>query len=181
MASERDKMEAGEWYSCLDDELEALRRVALDAVHAHNQLAPSDRRTLSAPLKALFASHGTNCLIEAPFHCSYGYNTHLGHGVFLNTGCIILDSAPVHIGDGTLIGPGVQIICADHHRDVALRRVGIEIAKPVSIGRDVWIGAGALIMPGVTIGDAAIIGAGSVVTRDVGTGATVVGIPGRAL
>ncbi|WP_147105681.1 sugar O-acetyltransferase [Tateyamaria sp. syn59] len=181
MGTEREKMEAGAWYSCLDDELEALRMVALNAVHAHNQLPPSERRTLSAPLRGLFADPGTNCLVEAPFHCSYGRNIHLGTEVFINSGCVILDSAPVRIGDGTLIGTGAQIICADHHRDPVQRRAGIEIAHPVTIGANVWIGAGALVMPGVTIEAEAIIGAGAVVTRDVAAGTTVVGVPAKPL
>ncbi|MBY5932380.1 sugar O-acetyltransferase [Tateyamaria omphalii] len=179
MVSERQKMEAGDWYSCLDDELEALRMVALNAVHAHNHLPPSERRALSAPLCGLFADPGTNCLVEVPFHCSYGRNIHLGTEVFINSGCVILDSAPVHIGHGTMIGTGVQILCADHHRDPAKRRAGIEIARPVTIGANVWIGAGAIVMPGVTIEAEAIVGAGAVVTRDVSQGATVVGIPAK--
>ncbi|KIC48615.1 sugar O-acetyltransferase [Tateyamaria sp. ANG-S1] len=181
MQSERQKMEAGDWYSCLDDELEAMRMVALDAVYAHNHLPPSERRTLSAPLRDLFAASGADCLVEAPFHCSYGCNTHLGSNVFINSGCVILDSAPVHIGDGTLIGTGAQLICADHHRDPVKRRAGIEIAHPVIIGADVWIGAGAMVMPGVTVGAEAIIGAGAVVTRDVPAGATVAGVPAKRL
>ncbi|WP_366523177.1 sugar O-acetyltransferase [uncultured Tateyamaria sp.] len=179
MQSERNKMEAGAWYSCLDDELEELRRVALDAVHAHNMLPPSQRRTLSAPLSKLFGAHGPNCLIEAQFHCSYGRNIHLGADVFINVGCVILDSAPVHIGDGTMIGPGAHILCADHHRDPVKRRAGIEIARPVRIGADVWIGAGALVLPGITVGPRAIIGAGSVVTKDVGADETVIGVAAR--
>ncbi|WP_366868539.1 sugar O-acetyltransferase [uncultured Tateyamaria sp.] len=180
MQSERHKMEAGMWYTCLDDELEDLRCIALDAVHTHNTLPPAQRRTLSAPLSALFGDHGPNCLIEAPFHCSYGRNIHLGVDVFINAGCVILDSAPVHIGDGTMIGPGAQILCADHHRDPVKRRAGIEIAHPVTIGADVWIGAGAIVLPGVTIGTRAIIGAGSVVTKDVGPDETVIGAAARA-
>ena len=181
MTSAQVKMASGAWYSCLDAEFEALRLTALEAVFAHNHLPPSERRTLSAPLKALFAAAGENCLIEAPFHCSYGINIHLGDAVFINSGCVILDSAPVHVGDGTLIGTGAQILCADHHRDPVKRRDGIERAAPVSIGSDVWIGAGAIVLPSVTIGDRAIVGAGSIVTNDVAAGARVVGDPGRAL
>ncbi len=180
MTSERAKMEAGEWHSCLDAELESLRVAALEAVHEHNHLPPSARRTLSAPLRALFASAGADCIIEAPFHCSYGINIHLEDNVYINAGCVILDSAQVHIGTGTMIGPGAQILCADHHRDPAQRRAGIERALPVRLGVDVWIGAGALVLPGVSIGDRAIVGAGSVVTRDVGADTTVVGNPARA-
>jgi len=181
MPTELEKMNAGEWYTCLDPALEALRVTALDAVHAHNHLPPNQRRTLSAPLAALFGSHGKNCLIEAPFHCSYGFNTHLGDDVFLNIGCVILDSAPVTIGSGTLCGPGVHIYCATHHTDVAKRRAGIENARPVQIGENVWLGGGVIILPGITIGDGAIVGAGSVVTRDVAAGMRVAGNPARPL
>lgn len=179
MPTEREKMEAGAWYSCLNAELETLRMAALDAVHAHNNLPPSERRTLSAPLQSLFARTGNTCLIEAPFHCSYGRNTHLGNEVFINSGCVILDSARVQIGDGTMIGTGAQILCADHHRDPAKRRAGIERAMPVTIGTDVWIGAGAIVMPGVTIEDRVIVGAGAVVTKNLAADTTVVGVPAR--
>lgn len=181
MCTEREKMQAGNWYSCLDNALEEWRMVALNAVHAHNHLPPTERRMLSAPLRDLFASAGQNCLIEVPFHCSYGRNIHLGDEVFINSGCVILDSAPVRIGDGTMIGPGAQILCADHHRDPVKRRAGIERAMPVTIGANVWIGAGAIITPGTTIHDRAIVGAGAVVTKDVDKGATVVGVPARPI
>ncbi|MEQ9571153.1 MAG: DapH/DapD/GlmU-related protein, partial [Nitratireductor sp.] len=99
--------------------------------------------------------------------------------VYFNTGCVILDTAPVTIGAGTMFGPSVHIYCADHHRDPVLRGQGLERALPVRIGSDVWVGGGAIILPGVTIGDGAIVGAGAVVTRDVATGATVAGNPAR--
>jgi len=175
--TEFEKMVAGDWYSCLDDQLERQRMTARRAVFAHNNLPPEDRQGLSAPLSGLFAQHGDECMIEAPFHCSYGFNIHLGDAVYLNAGCIILDSAPVRIGNGTMIGPGAQILCAEHHKDRDKRKAGIEIAKPVTLGADVWIGAGAVIMPGTTVGHAAIVGAGAVVIRDVAAGTTVVGVP----
>lgn len=177
--SERAKMEAGTWYTCLDDELEDLRSTAREAVHAHNHLPPTQRRGTDTPLAQLFATYGQDCLIEAPFHCSYGLNIHLGAGVYMNSGCVILDSAPVHIGDGTLCGPGVQIYCANHHKDPDKRRAGVEIALPVHIGANVWLGGGAIVLPGITIADGATVGAGSVVTRDVAAGVTVVGNPAR--
>ncbi len=179
--SERQKMEAGEWYSCLDGELGALRNSARAACFEHRTTSPRDLAAISPALAALFGTTGENALIEAPFHCAYGINIHLGRNVYINANCVILDTGPVSIGNGTMIGPAVQIYCADHHRDVELRRKGIERALPVTIGTDVWIGGGAIILPGVTIGDEAIVGAGTVVTKDVAPGTRVVGNPGRAL
>lgn len=180
-ANERDKMMAGEWYRCLDPELDALRVAARRAVHQHNMMAPAERCNMAPLLKALFASVAKDVFIEVPFHCSYGMNISLGARVYLNAGCTILDSASVTIGDGSMLGPGVHIYCAEHHKDVELRRAGLEIARPVTIGRDVWIGGAAIVLSGVTVGDGAIVGAGAVVTRDVAAGARVVGNPARAV
>ncbi|MEJ6391713.1 sugar O-acetyltransferase [Gymnodinialimonas sp. 2305UL16-5] len=179
MATERQKMAAGEWYTCLDPELERLRDAARAACHAHRTRVPDG--DLTPELAMLFATTGPNVMIEAPFHCAYGVNIHLGAQVYLNANCVILDTASVRIGDGTMLGPGVQMFCADHHRDPVLRREGLERALPIEIGADVWVGGGALILPGVQIGDGAIVGAGAVVTRDVAAGARVVGNPARAL
>ena len=126
-----------------------------------------------------FASVGEEALIRPPFFCDYGYNISLGPGAFLNFNCIILDVEPVFIGEGTAIGPAVQILAADHPRDPRLRRQKARFGRPVTIGANVWIGGGAIVLPGVTIGDDAIVGAGSIVTRDVPAGATVVGSPAR--
>ncbi|WP_291731045.1 sugar O-acetyltransferase [Leisingera sp. F5] len=177
--TERQKMRAGEWYCCRDSELGMLQHQARVAVHQHNTALPDPSAQLSPALAKLFAGHGANCLIEAPFHCAYGINITLGHNVYLNAGCTILDTAPVTIGDGTMLGPNVQIYCAQHHMDKALRAQGLEIARPVTLGTDVWIGGGAIILPGVTIGDGAIAGAGAVVTKDVAAGETVTGNPAR--
>lgn len=127
------------------------------------------------------AAVGERAVVRPPFHCDYGFNIRLGAGVELNFNCVILDVAQVAIGDGTQIGPGVQILTADHPRDAAERASGLEFGRPIHIGRNVWIGGGAIILPGVTIGDDAVIGAGSVVTRDVPAGCTVVGNPARVL
>jgi maltose O-acetyltransferase len=177
--SERTKMIAGEWYCSLTPELEALRVAAREAVYRHNTLPPGERGNIAPALKALFAEAPDSSFIEAPFHCSYGFNIVLGARVYLNAGCTILDNAPVRIGNGSMLGPGVQIYCADHHRDPDLRRTGLEIARPVAIGENVWIGGGAIILGGITIGSRAIVGAGAVVTRDVAAGMTVVGNPAR--
>lgn len=179
--SEREKMAAGAWYNCVDAELDALRMVAAEAVFEHRSLPPVERGDIAPRLRALLGSAGEGCRIEAPFHCAYGFNIHLGEGVFLNAGCTILDTAPVKIGAGTMFGPGVQVYCPEHHRDPALRRAGLEIGRPVTIGRNVWIGGSAIILGGIEIGDDAIVGAGSVVTKTVPAGATVVGNPARPI
>ncbi|WP_086993530.1 sugar O-acetyltransferase [Rhizobium sullae] len=175
---EREKMAAGEWYCCLDGELEALRQLARNAVHQHNTMLPDERGSIAPALAALLAKAPADAFIEAPFHCSYGVNITLGSRVYLNAGCAILDSGTVVIGDRSMLGPGVHIYCAEHHKDVALRKAGIEMARPVMIGEDVWIGGGAIIL-GVSVGDGAIVGAGAVVTKDVPAGATVTGNPAR--
>jgi maltose O-acetyltransferase len=180
-ATNKSKMAAGEWYICMDPELDALRARASIAVHQHNTLPPDERGLVAPLLKALMADCPDNAMIEASFHCPYGFNISLGADVYLNAGCTILDSAPVTIGAATMIGPQVQIYCADHHRDATLRTQGLERGRAVTIGEKVWIGGGAIILPGVTIGDEAIIGAGSVVTRNVAAGATVVGNPARVV
>jgi maltose O-acetyltransferase len=136
----------------------------------------SERREL---LLERLAAVGEGAVIRSPFHCDYGFNIRLGTGVFLNFNCVILDVVEVAIGDKTQIGPGVQILTADHPRDAARRASGLEFGRPVHIGRNVWIGGGTIILPGVTIGDDALIGAGSVVTRDVPAGATAFGNPAR--
>ncbi len=178
--SERDRMKAGDWYSCIDDELESLRGAARRALFEHNMMHPDARGDIAPALRALLGDAGTKARIEAPFHCAYGFNVLLGRNTFLNAGCTILDTAQVSIGDRTLLGPGVQIYCAEHHKDAAKRAAGLEIARPVTIGNDVWIGGSAIILGGVSIGDGAIVGAGAVVTRDVPAGATVVGNPAKA-
>ncbi|BCH26660.1 sugar O-acetyltransferase [Mesorhizobium sp. L-8-3] len=179
--SERAKMAAGEWYCCIDPELERMRERAYEAVHEHNSLPPGRRGNVGPALAGLFAAMGKDVRIEAPFHCAYGVNIELGDKVYMNAGCTILDTGRVRIGASTMFGPAVQIYCAEHHKDAGLRAAGLEIARPVTIGENVWIGGGAIVLPGITIGDGAIIGAGSVVTKDVPAGVTVVGNPARPL
>ncbi len=173
-------MASGDWYSCLGGEYEALRRAARRACHQHATMAP-DERGACAPALADLITMGRDCWIEAPFHCSYGIHLTLGDRVYLNAGCVVLDSAPVTIGSYSMLGPGVHIYCADHHRDAEKRREGIERALPVTIGADVWIGGGSIILPGVTIGNGAIVAAGAVVSRDVETGNRVAGVPARPI
>ncbi len=179
MASEKQKMLAGELYVATGEELaDDTRRIA-EWMDRYNASIAATQRHYTTLLREIMASVGEGAYIRPPFHCDYGYNISLGAGVFLNFNCVILDVVKVTIGDRTQIGPGVQILTADHPRDPAQRRAGLEFGRPVTIGADVWIGGGAIVLPGVTIGDGAIVGAGAVVTRDVTAGATVVGNPAR--
>ncbi len=178
--SERERMLAGELYRASDPEIQAdLAATAawLNRYNASSALPLSERRQL---LLERLGQVGEGTEVRPPFFCDYGFNIRLGAGVFLNFNCVILDVAEVTIGDGTLVGPAVQIYAADHPRDPAQRRAGLEAGRPVQIGRNVWIGGGAIILPGVRIGDDAVLGAGSVVTRDVPRGATVLGNPARS-
>ncbi|XDF37860.1 sugar O-acetyltransferase [Paracidovorax avenae] len=184
MATEKQKMLAGELYHAGDPELQADMAAARRWMARYNDMAAHarlDARGRHMLLVEGLGSVGEGTAVRPPFHCDYGFNIHLGSGVFLNFNCVILDVVEVCIGDGTQIGPGVQIYAADHPRDAATRATGLESGRPVHIGRDVWIGGGAILLPGVTVGDGAVIGAGSVVTRDVAAGATVGGNPARPL
>jgi len=174
-------MQAGEWYRCQAPELLAMQAAAREALHRHNTAAPAARRGIAPELSALFGDVGVNVTIEAPFHCAYGMNINLGANVYMNAGCTVLDTAPVHIGADTMLGPQVQIYCPEHHKDPELRLAGLERGRPVTLGRNVWVGGGAILLSGVEIGDGAIVGAGSVVTRDVAAGVTVVGNPARPM
>lgn len=180
MASEKQKMLAGELYVATGEELAADARRVAEWMDRYNASIAATQHDHAALLREMLAEVGEGAYIRPPFHCDYGYNISLGKGVFLNFNCIILDVVKVTIGDRTQIGPGVQILTADHPRDAAQRRAGLEFGRPVTIGADVWIGGGAIVLPGVTIGDGVIVGAGAVVTRDVPAGATVVGNPARA-
>jgi len=177
--SERQKMISGLPYDPGDPELQADQTAARHWMARYNAAlaaTPAERRDL---LRQRLGEVGEGAVIRPPFHCDYGYNIRLGRNVFLSFNCVVLDVCEVDIGDGTQVGPGVQILTADHPRDAAERAAGIEFGRPIVIGFNVWIGGGALILPGVTIGDDAIIGAGAVVTRDVPAGATAVGNPAR--
>ncbi|MGC5799906.1 sugar O-acetyltransferase [Sphingomonas sp. NFX23] len=179
--SEKAKMLAGELYTADDPELVADAAGAVAWMAGYNGMPPPTPEGQLALLTEGLGSVGRGATVRPPFYCDYGYNIHLAENVFLNFGCILLDVARIEIGAGTQIGPGVQILTADHPRDAVLRARRLEFGRPIRIGANVWIGGGALILPGVTIGDDAVVGAGSVITRNVASGQTVVGSPARAL
>jgi maltose O-acetyltransferase len=177
--SEKAKMLAGELYRPGAPEIQAdqaATKAWLVRYNAALGLPAAERRKL---LAERFAEIGEGAVVRPPFHCDYGFNIRLGAGVFLNYNCVILDVVEVVIGEGTQLGPAVHIYTADHPRDPAERRKGLEFGRSVRIGKHAWIGGGAIILPGITIGDDAIIGAGSIVTRDVPAGVTVTGNPAR--
>ena len=175
MTSERDKMLAGELYRPDDPELVEERRRCRELLDAFNAEPVPGR------LAALVGSAGRDCEVVAPLMCDYGWNISLGERAFVNAGAVILDCAPVTIGALALLGPNVQLLAADHPRDPELRRSGLESAAPVTVGENVWIGAGAILCPGVSVGDDSIIGAGAVVTRDVPAGVVAAGNPCRVI
>ena len=176
--TEKEKMLAGELYNATDPVLVADRLHSASLIHKYN-CTPHHPATHLIQLEELLASVGPRTVVRPPFYVDYGYNITLGADVFLNFNCVLLDVTPITIGDRTQIGPFTQIYAADHPRDHETRRAHLENGRPVHIGSNVWIGGGAIILPGVTIGDDAIIGAGAIVTRDVPAGATVVGNPAR--
>jgi len=181
MRTEKEKMVAGEPYDPLDPQLCAERRRARLLLKALNDTRDDQADERARLLRALVPYAGANLWIEPPFFCDYGTNISFGDKVFLNFNCVILDVAPVRIGSGTLLGPAVQIYAATHPLRAAERRSGRESGRPVEIGDEVWIGGGAIICPGVTIGRQAVIGAGSVVTKDIPDRAFAAGNPCRVL
>jgi maltose O-acetyltransferase len=180
MRTERQKMLAGELYDPFDPELVAARDQARSLCAALNASKESERDERRRILDDLFGSGGDTAWLQPPFYCDYGSNIHLGTRVFFNFNCTVLDVCEVRIGDYTLFGPGVQILTPLHPRDATLRREQ-EYGKPIEIGADVWVGGGALILAGVRIGSRSIIGAGSVVSRDIPDDVLAVGNPCRVI
>jgi maltose O-acetyltransferase len=180
MRSERQKMLAGELYNALDPELVTARNRARDLCQALNRSREEDVEERRRILKDLFAAGGDTVWMQPPFYCDYGANIELGERVFFNFNCVVLDVCTVRIGSFTLFGPAVQIYTPLHPLDAELRRRE-EYGKPIEIGADVWVGGGAIILPGVSIGARAVIGAGSVVTRDVPEATFAAGNPCRVI
>jgi maltose O-acetyltransferase len=180
MGSEREKMLAGELYDPMNADLVAARTRARDLCLALNATREAESEARRAILRELFARGGESVWMQPPFFCDYGSNIELGERVFFNYNCVVLDVCRVRIGDFTLFGPGAQILTPLHPLDPELRRRE-EFGKPVEIGSDVWVGGGALILPGVRIGSRSVIGAGSVVTRDVPEGVLAAGNPCRVI
>ena len=179
--TEREKMLSGALYRASDPELTAARHRAAEALMRYNATPPADTAGRAHVLRSLLGHVGEGVEVVAPFQVDYGTQVTLGDGVFLNFGCVILDTCAVAIGAGTLVAPGVHFYAATHPVDPAVRREGLEMGAPITVGENVWIGGRTVVLPGVTIGDDATVGAGSVVTRDVPAGVVAVGNPCRVV
>jgi maltose O-acetyltransferase len=178
--TDKQKMLAGELYQAFTPELLEERLCAKELCFEYNQTRPRDSQKRTEILRKLLGSiEGDDILIEAPFQCDYGYNIHVGRNFYANHGCTILDCSTVKIGDNCLMGPHVVISGASHPLDAQVRAAGDELAGPVTIGDNVWIGASATILMGVTIGDGVVVGAGAVVTRDIPDNCVCAGVPAR--
>jgi len=179
--TEKAKMLAGELYRSADPELVADIRRAQRLLVRYNATSEEEPDKRTALLRELLGSCGDGAVIKPVFACDYGYNIRLGRKVFINYHCVFLDCAPIEIGDDVQMGPAVQLYTAEHPLEPDLRRSGLEYARPIRIGDDVWIGGGAIILAGVTIGNGSVIGAGSVVVHDVPPATVVVGNPARVV
>src|SRR5580658_6326290 len=180
MQTEKEKMLAGELYDLLDPELVQGRDRARDLCQDLNATREKDQEARRRILVELFGKGGESVWMQPPFFCDYGSNILLGERVFFNFNCVVLDVCLVTIGNFSLFGPAVQIYTATHPMNAELRR-SQEFGKPIEIGSDVWVGGGAIICPGVKVGSKTIIGAGSVVTRDIPDGVFAAGNPCRVI
>ena len=179
--TERQKMLAGELYLASDPELVKLRDRARQITRAYNSTIETERDMRRTLLNRLLGQMPPKIEIEPPFRCDYGTNIFIGQNFYANFGVVMLDCAPIHIGENVMLAPNVQLYAAYHPLDAATRISGPELAASITIGDNVWIGGGAIILPGVTIGDNAVIGAGSVVTKDIPANVVAVGNPCRVI
>ncbi|GGT27328.1 maltose O-acetyltransferase [Streptomyces kurssanovii] len=181
MGENKDRMLAGEWYLPDDEELAAdtRRRAELCAAYNGNGGALPDERT--AILRELLGALGKDVRIRPPFHCDYGRYISIGDRTFINFNAVFLDAAPITVGADVQIGPNVQLLTPTHEMDTDRRRAGWEKAVPIVISDNVWLGGGVIVCPGVTIGENTVVGAGSVVTKDLPAGVLAVGNPARVV
>ncbi len=181
MKTEKEKSLAGELYNPLDNELLKERVQTRLLIKELNDTREDQTAERARILKELIPHAGANLCLEPPFYCDYGSNIIIGDNVYINFNCIVLDVAPVTIGSRSFFAPNVQVYTATHPLNHKERSSGVEYAKPISIGEDVWIGGSAVICPGVSIGDRTVIGAGSVVTKDIPSDVVAVGNPCKVI
>ncbi len=180
--AESEKLHTGELYFPNDPQIAAMQARLMDRLKEYNDLPRTQPQAREAMLRELFAQVGEGCYIESPFYSNFGgHHVHLGSYVYANFGLTLVDDTHIYIGDYTMIGPNVTIATAGHPIDPALRQKGMQYNMPVTIGKNCWLGAGVVVLPGVTIGDDTVVGAGSIVTRDLPAGVVAVGNPCRVL
>ena len=177
-----EKMHLTMLYDPADGDIVEEQTACLDRLYDFNHTRPTEQEKRQALMKEMFAEIGENCYIEPPFHANWGgKHVHFGKNIYANFNLTMVDDTHIYVGDFTMFAPNVTVATAGHPIDPALRERALQYNAPVHIGRNCWIGAGALIMPGVTIGDNTVIGAGSVVTHDIPAGVVAVGNPCRVM
>ena len=176
-----ESMQSGELYLPSDEVLLKEQRRLLDILYEFNATRPSELEKRTQLLRRLFAEIGEDCYIEPPLHANWGAHTHFGRNVYANFGLTLVDDGDIYVGDNVMFGPHVTLATAGHPVLPELREKGMQFNQPIRIGRNVWIGAGAIVLPGVTIGDGTVVGAGSVVTKDLPENVVAVGNPCRIL
>lgn len=180
--TEKEKRALGVLYNAnYDEEIISEINYCNDLCHEFNQIKPSDRQAQTEILKKIFGKMGECVTVNTPFWCDYGYNTTVGDYFFANHNCQILDGGKVTFGDHVFIAPNCTFTTAEHAIDATQRNEGLEVALPITVGNNVWFGAGVIVLAGVTIGDNVVIGAGSVVTKDIPSDVIAVGVPCRVL
>lgn len=178
----RDKLHTGELYLPNDDSIVEEQFQKLELLYDYNATRPLEQKKRQALLKEMFAEIGEGCYIEPPFHANFGgYHVHFGKNVYANFNLTMVDDTHIYVSDYTMFGPNVTVATAGHPILPKLREQAYQYNMPVHIGKNCWIGAGAIILPGITIGDNVVVGAGSVVTKDLPSNVVAVGNPCRVL
>ena len=180
--TEREKLHSGDIYDPADPQIAEEQRACQEKLYDFNMTRPGQLDLRTAMLKDMFAEIGEGCYIEPPLHSNFGgHHVHFGDWVYANYNLTLVDDTHIYVGDHTMFGPNVTIATAGHPIEPGLRERGLQFNMPIHIGRNCWLGAGVIVMPGVTIGDNTVIGAGSVVTKDIPSGVVAVGNPCRVL
>ncbi len=179
--TQKERCKQGKLYDANDAELIAERQKCKTICYEYNHLPPSESKRRKEIIESLFGKTKHGFLIEQPFWCDYGYNIEIGENFYANVNCVILDGAKVEFGDNVFVAPGCGFYTAGHPFDVEQRNSGLEYALPIRIGNNVWIGAHVCVLPGVTIGDNCVIGAGSVVNKDIPAGSLAAGNPCKVI
>lgn len=182
MKTDREKMTSGELYFCSDEAILAEQEKCLDLLYDYNQTRPTEGKRRAELLKKMLAECGENVYIEPPFHSNWGgKHCHFGKNVYANFNLTCVDDTHIYVGEYTMLGPNVVLASAGHPILPELREKIYQYNMPIHIGKNCWLGAGVIVLPGITIGDGSVIGAGSVVTKDIPAGVIAVGNPCRVL